>query len=66
MATINGSIILIALPDIFRGIGVNPLLPGNASLLLWLILGYLLVTAVLVVTTAQASATGPTCRACRG
>ena len=50
MATINGSIILIALPDIFRGIGVNPLLPGNASLLLWLILGYLLVTAVLVVT----------------
>jgi hypothetical protein len=47
MATINGSIILIALPDIFRGIGVNPLLPGNASLLLWLILGYLLVTAVL-------------------
>jgi MFS family permease len=50
MATINGSIILIALPDIFRGIGVNPLLAGNASLLLWLILGYLLVTAVLVVT----------------
>src|SRR5690242_4231235 len=50
MATINGSIILIALPDIFRGIGVNPLLPSNASLLLWLILGYLLVTAVLVVT----------------
>ena len=50
MATINGSITLIALPDIFRGIGVNPLLPGNASLLLWLILGYLLVTAVLVVT----------------
>jgi MFS family permease len=50
MATINGSITLIALPDIFRGIGVNPLLPGNTSLLLWLILGFLLVTAVLVVT----------------
>jgi MFS family permease len=50
MATINGSIILIALPDIFRGIGVNPLLPGNTSLLLWLIIGYLLITAVLVVT----------------
>ena len=51
MATINGSIILIALPDIFRGIWVNPLLPGNASLLLlWMILGYLFVTAVLVVT----------------
>ncbi|HEY7485299.1 MAG TPA: MFS transporter [Streptosporangiaceae bacterium] len=50
MVTINGSIMLIALPDIFRGIGVNPLLPGNTSLLLWLILGYLLVTAVLVVS----------------
>jgi MFS family permease len=50
MATINGSIMLIALPDIFRGIGVNPLQPGNTSLLLWLIMGYLVVTAVLVVS----------------
>src|ERR1700728_2335862 len=40
----------IALPDIFRGIGVNPLQPGNTSLLLWLLMGYLVVTAVLVVT----------------
>src|SRR5580704_16372207 len=50
MVTVNGSITLIALPDIFRGISLNPLQPGNTSLLLWLILGYLLVTAVLVVT----------------
>jgi MFS family permease len=50
MATINSSIMLIALPDIFRGIGVNPLQPGNTSLLLWLIMGYLVVTAVLVVS----------------
>src|SRR6201994_2833584 len=50
MATINSSIMLIALPDIFRGIGVNPLQPGNATLLLWLIMGYLVVTAVLVVS----------------
>ena len=49
MATINASIMLIALPDIFRGIGVNPLDPGNTGLLLWLIMGYLVVTAVLVV-----------------
>jgi MFS family permease len=49
MATINASIMLIALPDIFRGIGVNPLQPGNTSLLLWMIMGYLVVTAVLVV-----------------
>src|SRR5579862_1048544 len=50
MATINASIMLIALPDIFRGIGVNPLQPGNTSLLLWLIMGYIVVTAVLVVS----------------
>jgi quinol-cytochrome oxidoreductase complex cytochrome b subunit len=48
MATVNASIMLIALPDIFRGIGVNPLQPGNTTLLLWLIMGYLVVTAVLV------------------
>ncbi len=50
MATINASIMLIALPDIFRGIGVDPLQPGNTSLLLWLLMGYLVVTAVLVVS----------------
>ena len=50
MATVNSSIMLIALPDIFRGIGVNPLQPGNTTLLLWLLMGYLVVTAVLVVS----------------
>ena len=50
MATINASILLIALPDIFRGVGINPLAPGNTSLLLWLIMGYMVVTAVLVVS----------------
>jgi MFS family permease len=50
MATINASIMLIALPDIFRGIAVNPLQPGNTSLLLFLIMGYIVVTAVLVVS----------------
>ncbi|MFE4372954.1 MFS transporter [Streptomyces sp. NPDC056835] len=50
IATINMSILLIALPDIFRGIGVDPLQPGNTSLLLWLIMSYLVVTAVLVVS----------------
>ncbi|MEX0429655.1 MFS transporter [Nocardioides sp. DS6] len=49
LATINQSILLIALPDIFRGVGVDPLAPGNTSLLLWLIMGYMVVTAVLVV-----------------
>ena len=50
MATINQSIVLIALPDIFRGIGLNPLGPGNTSYLLWMFMGFLVVTAVLVVS----------------
>lgn len=49
MATINSSIVLIALPDIFRGIDIDPLAPGNTSYLLWMIMGFLVVTAVLVV-----------------
>lgn len=43
LASINASILLIALPDIFRGVGINPLAPGNTSLLLWLIMGYMVV-----------------------
>ena len=50
MSTINASIVIISLPDIFRGIGLNPLQPGNVSYLLWLLMGFLLVTAVLVLT----------------
>jgi EmrB/QacA subfamily drug resistance transporter len=50
IATINSSIVLIAMPDIFKGIGVDPLDAGNTSYLLWLMMGFLVVTAVLVVT----------------
>lgn len=53
MATINSSIILISLPAIFRGIGINPLSPGNVGYLLWLLQGYLLVTAVLVISLGR-------------
>src|SRR5277367_4865336 len=53
MATIDGSIVLIALPDIFRGIGLDPLEPGNSFYLLWMILGFLVVTSVLVVTLGR-------------
>ena len=49
LATINASIVLISLPAIFRGIGLNPLAPANISYLLWMLMGYLVVTAVLVV-----------------
>ena len=53
MATIDASIVIIAMPAIFRGIGLNPLSPGNISYLLWMIIGYLLVQAVLVVTLGR-------------
>src|SRR5690348_7579852 len=50
MATINQSIVLIALPAVFKGIGLNPLGPGNTSYLLWMFMGFLVVSAVLVVS----------------
>jgi MFS family permease len=53
MATIDASIVIIALPAIFRGIHLNPLAPGNISYLLWMIIGYLLVQSVLVVTLGR-------------
>jgi len=49
-ATLNSSILLISLPAIFSGLGLDPLAPANISYLLWMLMGYLLVTAVLVVT----------------
>ena len=53
MATIDASIVIIAMPAIFRGIHLNPLTPGNVTFLLWMILGYLLVQSVLVVTLGR-------------
>ncbi len=53
MATIDASIVIIAMPAIFRGIHLDPLAPGNVSYLLWMIIGYLLVTAVAVVTLGR-------------
>src|SRR6476659_4860453 len=50
MATLDSSIVLISLPAIFRGIGLDPLEPSNISYLLWMLMGYMVVTAVLVVT----------------
>jgi MFS family permease len=53
MATINSSIVIISLPAIFRGIHLDPLQPGNVSYLLWIIMGFLVVSAVLVVTLGR-------------
>ncbi len=53
MATLDSSITLIALPDIFRGIHLDPLAPGNSFYLLWMILGFLVTTSVLVVSLGR-------------
>ena len=53
MAVINQSIVIIALPAIFRGIHLNPLIPSNTSYLLWMLLGFMVVMAVLVVSLGR-------------
>ena len=53
IATLNATSLLIAMPVIFRGIKVNPLDPANFSYLLWLLMGYMVVSAVLVVTAGR-------------
>jgi MFS family permease len=53
IATINSSIVLISLPAIFNGIRLDPLQPGNVSYLLWMLMGYMLVSAVLVVALGR-------------
>ena len=53
MVFINQSIVLISLPDIFRGIDLNPLTPGNTGYLLWMLMGFMVVLAVLVVTLGR-------------
>lgn len=55
MASIDASIVLISLPAIFNGIGVNPLAPGETNYFLWLLLGYMVVTATLLVTFGRIS-----------
>src|SRR6266702_4118089 len=55
MATLDASIVLIAFPAIFKGIGINPLAPGETSYFLWLLLGYMVVTATLLVTFGRIS-----------
>jgi len=53
MATVDGSIVIVSMPAIFRGINLNPLSPGNVTYLLWMIMGYLLVQSILVVTLGR-------------
>jgi MFS family permease len=53
LATLDVSITLIAMPDIFRGIHLDPLVPSNSFYLLWMILGYMVVASVLIVSLGR-------------
>src|ERR1700712_4602055 len=53
MSALDGSIVIISLPAIFRGIHLDPLAPGNIGYLLWMIMGYRLIQAVFVVTLGR-------------
>ena len=53
LATLDASITLIAMPDIFRGIHLDPLVPSNSFYLLWMILGYMVVSSVLIVSLGR-------------
>jgi len=55
MAGLNSNVVLIALPAIFGGLNVDPMAPENSSLLLWVLMGYSVVTTVLLVTISRAS-----------
>jgi MFS family permease len=53
MSALDGSIVIISLPAIFRGIHLDPLAPASITYLLWMIMGYRLVQSVLVVTLGR-------------
>src|ERR1700735_2318198 len=53
LATLDGSITIIAMPDIFRGIHLDPLVPSNSFYLLWMVLGYMIVGSVLIVSLGR-------------
>ncbi|MFT4042688.1 MAG: MFS transporter, partial [Gordonia sp. (in: high G+C Gram-positive bacteria)] len=53
MSALDGSIVIISLPAIFRGIDLDPLAAQNIGFLLWMIMGYRLVQAVAVTTLGR-------------
>ena len=53
LSSMTGTSLIIALPVIFRGIQLNPLLPSSSSYLLWIMMGYVLVSAAIVVTVGR-------------
>lgn len=53
MASIDATIVLIAMPAIFRGISIDPF--SSFQYLLWIMFGYSIVTATLLVTFGRLS-----------
>ena len=66
IASLDVSIVLISVPAIFRGIGLDPPTPSNIGYLLWMLMGYLVVTAVLVVTFGRLGDMFDRVRMCNG
>lgn len=55
MASINNNIVLISLPSIFNGLGIDPLVPSETFYLLWILMGYSVVVATLLVSFGRLS-----------
>ncbi len=55
MASINMNIVMITLPSIFRGLNINPFAPGEFVYLLWILMGYSIVLASILVTFGRVS-----------
>ncbi len=55
LASLDGTIVLISLPVIFQGLGVDPFLPSSFPLLIWMLLGYGVVTGTLLVSMGRLS-----------
>ncbi|AGJ63884.1 MFS transporter [Saccharolobus islandicus] len=53
MGFMNANVVLIALPAIFRGININPF--NSFQYLLWILFGYSIVSAILVVNVGRIS-----------
>jgi EmrB/QacA subfamily drug resistance transporter len=55
MASLNSNIILISLPAIFRGMNVDPMSEAGVPYMLWMLMGYTVITATLLVSFGKIS-----------
>ncbi len=55
MASINMNIVMVTLPTIFRGLNINPFSSGEFTYLLWILMGYSIVLASVLVSFGKIS-----------